>query len=698
MKTAAELTQLYTHAEECDREIFAEMRSNILLAAGEHYSKRDNGFLGRVRQDKSLSKDQKLRLTKNHIHKISKIYQNNILRHAPDTRIRPQLESELQDIKAAEMHQAVWLDIKRKVKFRRRIKEFVKDFIEIGECAVKVFWDPSKGDLAGYGPQINEMGMPVMDPETNEMIPDMESPVFTGELVMERVLGFNLLRSKTSKVMYESPYLIVRKMMHVPDLKARYKNDPELMQKIEESRDETYMVFNGANSSYEDSKGQAMVLEYYFRPCAEYPRGYFYFATKNVIFEEGELPGGVFPILHGGFDEIQTTPRKRSIIKQLRPYQAEINRAASQAATHQITMGDDKLVVNNGAKVEQGALLPGVRVLRTSAVGYNGGVNVIQGRTGDHFLPYISNQIEEMYSVANAQEESKANEKTGQLDVYAMLYGSIRNKKHFSMYAEEFEEFLCDVTMTSLRLLKMYMPEETLIQMVGKKEQVNVSEFKNAQDLGWQIKVDPSSDDPETLMGRQLMINHTLQYVGEKLTREDIGKIMKESPMGNFEKAFDDFTTDYDTAKNDVLQLERGIVPELGRYENAEYKVKTITARMKQADYRFLNPNVQMAFEQYLQLCEQSVAAKAAAVQRSEAGFIPSDGYMVKVDFYISTEDGKTKRATLPYAAVDWLIKKLEEQGTTQASLEQIGNMGAMADMAEMISPDQQQDPQGLTA
>lgn len=684
MKTADELNRVYLQADQCDKEIFAEMRSNVLLAAGDHYTKKDNGFLDRVRNSKEITKDQKLRLTKNHIHKIVKIYTNNILRHAPDTRVGPQLDTELQDIKAAEMHQAVWMDVKRKSRLKRRIKDYAKDYIEIGECAAKIFWDPTKGDLIGYGPTDDGFGNPVVDPMTGEMIPDMNAPIFSGQLVFERILPFNLLRCPSAKVMQESPYLIVRKMMDVKDLKSAYKDDVKTLEGIEKSEDETFLVFNGSKGTYEESKNQVLVREFYYRPCAEYPKGYFYFTTKEIILEQGELPGSIFPIQHTGFDEVQTTPRKRSIIKQLRPYQAEINRASSQAATHQITMGDDKLVVSNGAKVEQGGLLPGVRVFKTNAVGYNGGVSVIPGRVGDQFLPYINGQIEEMYSVANATEEARAADGAAQTDVYAMLYGSIRNKKAFSLYAEEFEEFLVDLTMTALRLLKVHLPEDVLIQMVGRKELVNISEFKNAQDLCWQIKVDPSSEDPETLIGKQLMINHTLQYVSEKLSRDDIGKILRESPFGNFEKVFDDFTVDYDTAKNDVLSLERGIVPDLGRYENAEYKVKTLTARMKQTDYKFLPPNVQMAFEQYLQFCERSVADKAAAVARAQSGFIPTDGYMVKADFYISKEDGKSQRATLPYAAVEWLIKKLEEQGATQASLEQIGNMGALADMANM--------------
>ena len=62
-------------------------------------------------------------------------------------------------------------------------------------------------------------------------------------------------------------------------------------------------------------------------------------------------------------------------------------------------------------------------------------------------------------------------------------------------------------------------------------------------------------------MGKVLGMNHTLQYVGQQLTREDIGRMMRAHPYMNMEESFDDFTIDYDNAKNDILALERGEVP-----------------------------------------------------------------------------------------------------------------------------------------
>ena len=708
-KSVEDLNSLFQKSENCDKELFSEMRSNILLVSGEHYSKKNNRFWNRLRDSRMLNVEKKLRLTKNHLHRITKIYQNNITKYCPGVKITPQIDSDRQDQKAAEMNQSVWNFIKKQNNHKRQINNYAKDFIDIGECAVKIYFDPDKGYLKGYEPTLDEItGEPVMENQEMQMladditgepvigedgqpivqpvpgsgnpVPDMNRPVFSGKLCHERILPFNLLRAQEAKTIEDSPYLVIRKMMGYSELKNKI-DDPEKRDKLDKSKDETFLVFDGSNGKYEQSKDQVLVREFYFRPCKQFPRGYFYVTTKTVILWEGELPGGVFPIVWEGFDEIQTTPRKRSIVKQLRPYQAEINRASSQAATHQITLGDDKLVVNNSAKVEHGGILPGVRVIKTNSVGVNGGIQVIPGRAGEQFMGYIGQQIDEMYVVANLQEEMQQ-KSDGSTDIWGSLYGSIRSKKEFSVYTDNFEDFLKNICTTSLELARYHYPDDEVIEMVGKKEQVNMEEFRANKDLGYLIETEPATDDAQSIMGKQMMINHALQYVGKDLGRDDIGRILSESPIGNMSEIFGDFTTDYKNAKNDILQLERGQMPMLNRYENIEYKIKRITGRMKESDFDFLPPEVQEIFNQFVQICEQTEAEKLAAIQRAQQGFIPDTGGLITING-IKDKNGEVLR--VPYASIDWLMNKLLEQRSTQQQLES-QNQGAVADMSQMIT------------
>jgi hypothetical protein len=59
---AAELHRRYIEGEQADQELFAEQRSNILLVAGEHYTRKNSKFWVRIRDNKEMPTEAKLRL------------------------------------------------------------------------------------------------------------------------------------------------------------------------------------------------------------------------------------------------------------------------------------------------------------------------------------------------------------------------------------------------------------------------------------------------------------------------------------------------------------------------------------------------------------------------------------------------------------------------------------------------------------
>ena len=101
----------YRYGEDADKELFAEMRSNLLLVNGDHYTRGYwSYFNNRVRNTKDIGQDQKLRLTKNHIQNISSQYVNMIVSTAPGVGFAPKNDRELHDQKSAELHHSVWMD------------------------------------------------------------------------------------------------------------------------------------------------------------------------------------------------------------------------------------------------------------------------------------------------------------------------------------------------------------------------------------------------------------------------------------------------------------------------------------------------------------------------------------------------------------------------------------------------------------
>lgn len=678
--TIADLNGYYQKADSVDKHIFIEQRSNVLLASGDHYTKRHSRYWANIRDSKQLNDETKLRITKNHIHRICNIYINNIFAIAPGVVIVPKNDKELHDQKVAQLRNSVWQGIKTRHRMRERIRDLIDNYIKVGEICWKIIWDPNAGDLKGYTHAVDENGQPQFDQNGQPVASD--EPVFAGDWVIEDVFAANLLRDPNSKKMSDS-WNIVRKMVDTQILKDAYKNDDEKLGFVASTNNDEFMVFDGASGSYEKSKDQTLIREFYFPKSVEYPEGYYFITTQSGILEEGPLPYGIYPIIFDGFDSIATSPRKRSIIKQLRPVQAELNRAASAMATHQITLGDDKLLIQGGTSITQSAKLPGVRALN-----YSGAApTVLAGRTGDQYVSYVAAQQEEMYVIANMPEEM-ADKSPANTDPFAELFKTMRHKKKYVLYAEKIELFLQRVCETMIEGSKYYYTDEQLINDIGRNEIVNIAEFREPGMGCTDIKTEAQTDDLETKMGKQLTLTHTLQYVGSQLGREDIGRILRAMPFMDNEEAFTEFTTDYDNLTNDILKLDRGEQPDINAEEDHKYAMKRLTHRMKQPDFKFLDPQIQQNYSNFRSLHSQLEAEQLQKIKQAESEFIPSGGYLVRMDFYITDPQspGKTKRASLPYESVAWLIQKLEAQGTELNQLERL-QQGAMAEVAgQMIN------------
>lgn len=679
-----DLNKLYQDGESADKEVFAEMRSNVLLVSGNHYERHRGRLNERLRSDKSLNDTQKLRLTKNHIHKISRNYKSRILEFAPGVTIVPKNELDLQSEKAAELNQKVWEDAQAKYQLDPQVTSWCKEYIDLGEVATKIFWDPNKGEFQGYEPTLDpETGEPVLDDDGNHE----QTPVFSGAFVFETIYGFNLIRPSGAKSIQDSEWLTIRKLVNTKELRDLYP-DPDRKKMITESSKEDFVIFDGNRGEYGRAKDQTLIRETYFRPCMRFPLGQYYIHTQEGILESGDLPYGEFPIIWEGFDIYPTAPRGRSIIKVARPFQMEINRASSQIASHQISVGDDKIIYSAGTKLSPGTLLPGVR-----GITYQGTPpQILAGRDGSQFFPYIEKQIEEMYDAVEMQEENEDAPAASALDPFTLLYSSLKQRKKYAAYGSTFERFLCNVCELYLTLAKQYLEDDALLNAIGKVEQVNIAEFRTSTPVNYDIKIVPQNDTLETQMGKQMSFNHVLQYVGGQLDKNDIGKIMRNMPFGNTEESFSSMTIDYDNAENEMLALERGELPKVGQYENHQYIASALTARMKRADFKFLDPKIQQSYQTVLSQHEQNIADQAQKLLDAKNEFIPTSGAMIAADLYIPDPTDPTKaakRVRIPYQALDWLVQKLEAQGTGLNQLEKM-NPGAIMDIASKVHPQQQ--------
>lgn len=677
----SELNQIYNDSESIDAEIYAHQRTNVLLFVGEHYQNMRSKFWDRVREAESVDSTTRLRIVKNHIQKICLTYINNIIQYCPTTCVTPKNKNEMQDRKRAKLHQLVWQDIKDNYNIPEFFEQLVTDFIIIGECWYKIAYEYDSGPVVGVEvlvgddgkPQLNEDGTPVTRERRN------------GRFIFERIYGFDLLRDKSAKSIPDSRVMIYRKMVDIKDLKATY---PEHEEEISETNNDTFKIFDGMNGKYSESKNQTMVREYYFRPCADYPNGYYYITTESIILTEGELPLGIFPIDGVGFNSFPTSPRAHSIIKTARPYQIEVNRCASSIAEHQITLGSDKLLVQRGTKLASGAYLPGIRGIQYTGLK----PEVIPGRSGSQYLEYLNSNITEMYANCNLVEDSM--EKNKATDPYMELFQAIKDKKKFIVYSNKIERLFRTFTEKALAFSKAYYDENYVIKAIGTPEAVNIKEYKSMEPIGYEIKIESSTEDYETRLGRILTFREVIQYLGGALKPEQMGIIIKNLPYGDSAELAEEFTINHDMAENDILALDRGEIPISSPNEDHEYMIQKLTLRMKKGDFRLLDPKIQQNYNQKLTEHENILAAQQQAIENSHKGMIPAGGFLVTVNAtHKEPMTGKIRRIKIPSDSLIWMLEKLEQQGALMAQAETLPT-GVQAQMAALGQGMQQQAPQ----
>jgi hypothetical protein len=699
-----ELNKLYQDGESADSSMFAEMRSNILLYSGDHY-KRITEKLNQRLKDSKINESVKLKLTKNHVQVVCKHYINSITAEMPGVQFVPFNQNELRDQKEAELSQSVWKAAEEQQKMEQKIEDLATNFAVIGEMAAKVYFDPSKGKFKGYNQAVDEAGAPLFEDAAGNVTVDAtdalgqplkpkagEDAVFTGQLAIEPLLPFNIIRKAGVEKLEDSPFLCIRNMQQKSEVKAMLtqisdKNEREEKERmINTSGKDQFKVFDATTGEYNDSKDQVMLKEYYFRPCPDYPEGYFYITTEAGIMFEGALPYGIFPIETEIFDKFPATPRGRSIIKPIRGPQSNINMLASKKYEHIITMSDDKVITFQGSKMTKGAQWAGIREF---AVNGNMAPTVLPGRAGEQFESSLISEVQELYKLANI--DYVLEEKSDQ-DPHAQIYRSLRQRRKYAIYVKKFERFLSNVAILHHKLAQRYLPDDELIKAVGKREAINIAEFRNIAEDGFNVKAKPMSNDIDSMMGKNLNIMSVLQYIGKDLPQNVKGKMLRAMPFLNDDMMFSDLTLDDENIDSDILALDRGEQRPAQEGDNHELYVARLSHRMKQSDFRMLPPQVQQMYQQFKDAHMQAMAMQVQKLKEQEASFIPSGGGMSKVDIF--GQDGK--RIVLPIESIQWLIKQLEAQGTGQKQLQQLDQNSQMQvlEKAQQLQPTPQQQPQ----
>lgn len=656
IKNIITLNKLYEDAKSCDEALFAEMRTNVKLRNGDHYNTATKKILNNYRDKGVISNDQRIRITKNHIHRITDEYINSILSRNPDVIAQPFNDSELQDIKDAELSNAVLKWIKDTNDWKSQRRDFVQENVVVGEVYGVVSFDYSKGT-------------PVAQTEEGEVLKN-------GEVVIDKRFGFDSKRDPAARSFKEARYIFFDKLVDKKEVeKIVEKFNPSKLTALQDAQDgDVVTVFDSGTGRYTQENSKVLLRELFIRPCVSYPKGKFLLATKDFVIMQMDLPLGIFPVEQLGFDRITTSPRCASIIRVLRPYQVEINRASSKMAEHQITLGDDKVIVQNGSKVSNGGKLAGIRVVNVDGQA----PTILGGRTGSQYLDYVASEITGMYQASKTQYLLADKANNG--DQWQLMHKSMSQRAVFVNHTEAYEQFEKKLFTKALRLAKHYLDESHVIKIIGKKEAVNVAEFKRSSDDGYDITVESGNGDMETMFGQMIMTSQVLQYAGSTMSPEQIGQLIKNLPYANKSETFNTLTLNYDTASNMILSLDRGVKPNIPTYGNIDFYLQALTSRTVRSDFMHLPQQVQMLYQQCIQQLNMVKSSQALQVQQAQQGMIPASGFLTTVNAsWKNPTTGKVERLKVPSDAIAWLAGKLNQQGVF---------MQTMANQAPQVQAD----------
>ena len=717
----AELEKMYSEAESADRDVFAEMRSNILIMNGQHYRKTIGRGIERNLKDLNVKKSKRVRLVKNHTQKAINDAKDVVASMVPGVMPYPAVEGETRHQKAAELAHKVWKCGREKNQWDDFREESIDNFFEIGEVCSLIYFDPLKGGLRSFHQKVEETAdgpKPVFyDPEGNktfeigraiyetqqaevngqlveqrvqagfedfEPCPDGARPEFYGQLVIERVPAFDVLRPKSARNMKEAPWLMVRKMIENDYLKGLITASGDLSEeekekqfdKIKEGGGSTFKIFNAGNGSFEETENQTLLKQIFYRQSPKYPKGYYQIWTEfGIIFEDsipfGEFGEAAYPVKWEGFDRFETSARGFSPIKRVRPAQLEVNRCASKITEHQLTVGDDKVILAKGAKFDKGVDQPGIRVFTTT-----GQPTVVAGRSGEQFVGYLEHNISEIYRLLSVEENKNPSAQT--FDMKAELFKMQRQKLRFSKPSGKLERYFKSICETYLFLEQKYMNEERFTRVVGSMDSVDFKFFNEIDRLDYEIKIEEVSGDLETQMGKTMELETIIQYAGIDLDEQTKVALLSQFPILNRQQAFKHLLIHHKNIESDILTLERGTPVPARKMDNHELVLQYLTNRMAQKDFYNLNPEIQKLFEQKYQEHEMILEKQVENLREANAGLIPTGGSLVRCDVYVNDDPAnpqKTSRLELPMEALQWLEQKLSDQGLVQERLQQIGDM-----------------------
>ena len=686
--TSDDLKRLVYQSARHDKPYAAEVRRNLRAVNGLFYTNRnqnenrygDGGRLPNILNNIDNS-EQRVQISLNQITRVSEFFQALIISHAPIGKAYGANKDERQDIKAAEISNHVLDHINQICNFPALRDQIGETFINAGEGACKIYFDPDKGHLV----RTDENGR----------------GIFSGDITMEPILPFNLLMDPMVDSPDESKWFAIKKIIHVNDLKNLI--GPEKFEELKlefrnvdgtpELNREGFRVLD-TSMEVAELNNHLIMFEVYFRPCPDYPMGAYFYVCENQILFSGELPGGIFPICIGRCHIIPTSPRGRAgFINRAIPYQANFNRAHSKMVEIQAALGDTKILVQNGSTIGADSIMaPGVRAFtfETSAPGE--APVVLEERTGESYISYIKElkmSMDESLSIRDfVGSQGSESDK-----IMSIAVASLKHKRRYAPIINRFDKLVVDIQNTALELARHHYEDGKIIKMAGRQEAVNISEFKGVDRNTFSINIKPSVEDADSSLLKSLEVRDAFQYIQDDSV--DKAALLKELPFLSKMTSVNSLSNKSKTAENKILALDRGEKVTPIKYEDYKYILDKLIVRVSEPDYKFLDQSIKDNYAEAINLYQDMIAETERRAKMAEKGPYTTSGPMDKLPIWIKDpQTGKVIQMRAPTMAIYEFAQALEEQKFNMQNMAMaVSNDEARAEIGERQAQGQSPPP-----
>lgn len=397
-----------------------------------------------------------------------------------------------EDIKAAKIGDKVLKCFWRREGFQKKIRQLAGWIHGTGNAFLADRWARDKGPM-------------VMEPKSGKFVyeGDVECTVWTPFEMLIPAWGMGTYG------IHDLPWIGMEKWVPLDDIVWKYKRGKEVVaESIGENVFNISHILGEGRGGFTSELPGAFLIDFYVKPCTEFPKGKFFVAANGVVLEEMDYPFSYFPVEHFKDVDLPGVFWGFATMDSGIGLQTAWNRALSSLDQYNRVMAKGKWLVPRKAKMAvapddgHGEIIsydPVMGGLKPEHLNLKGLPSTI-----DRQLNYLLMSMQKLFSQPEVtQGTNKSDIRSGEM-VDILLEQAAHGKiPTHAIFEESMEAVMGRV----LRRIKQGYKSKRLLQIAGQEGEFDLISFQGS-DLrdNTDVIIKKQSSIPESRVARQNMV------------------------------------------------------------------------------------------------------------------------------------------------------------------------------------------------